>query len=329
MKRILSLLSVCIASLLLFTGCGIEGGSQPTGIEFVREIFYVDYNVSTFLDYKVYPSTAAREYVSYEIEADYTLEDSFEFRNGAIKVTDSNFSSVKVKAKLNSLVDTCRVMLKEYPTSVNLGDATDTINAGLIKYLDLKGQFKDGVRTCENDEFVYKMTSSNPSVIEILDEKTLAVRSTGRSGEATVSVKIFNSAGQEMYGLSDSVLLKVVDAIDSSYATFGNVFVIKDGVSQTIQIEEGNTLEEKIFVRYFSERNFLIELTDFEVLLSNDNVFEIVNKADGVYLKLKDRAEILLDAEDKASVTLTIMSQTTDSVGSIVRIQTVLTVQFL
>lgn len=329
MKKILSLLSVCIASLLLFTGCGIEGGGQPSGIEFVRDVFYVDYGVSTFLDYKVYPSTAGRDYISYELEADYTLEDSFEFRRGAIKVTDSNFTSIIVKAKLNSLEDSCEVRLKEYPTKVDFGANENIINAGLVKYLDLKGTFKAGERSCENGEFVYKMTSSNPSVIEILDESSLAVRSTGRSGEATIAVSIFNSAGDEMTGLSDSIGLKVVDSIESSFATFGNLFVLKDGLTQTIQIESGTALEEKISVRYFSSRDFLIELTDFDVMISNDNLFEIVEKADGVYLKLKDETNIELDEDDKANVVLTLRSKTTDDTGSLVRIQTTIVVQFL
>ena len=329
MKKILSLLSVCIVSLLLFTGCGIEGGTQPSGIEFVRDVFYVDYNVSTFLDYKVYPSTADNEYVSFELEADYTLEDSFEFRNGSIKVTDSNFTSIIVKAKLNSLEDSCEVKLKEYPTSVDLGDAEGTINAGLVKYLDFKGQFESGIRSCEAGEFNYKITSNNPSVIEVVDESKLSIRSTGRSGEATISVKIYNSVGQEMIGLGDSVKLTVVDAIESSYATFGNLFLIKDGETKTIELEKGTVLEEKISVRYFSSRDFLIELTDYEVLLSNDNVFEVVTKPDGTYLKLKDEANIVLDADEKASVVLTLRSKTTDANGMPVRIQTTIVVQFL
>lgn len=330
MKKIFSLLSICIASLLLFAGCGIEGGTQPTGIEFVREVFYVDYNVSTFLDYKVYPSTAVKDYVTYDLEADYTLEDSFEFRNGAIKVTDSNFTSIIVKARLNSLEASCEVKLKEYPTIISLDSNPTTIDAGLVKYLDLVGSFKNGPRSCGNAEFEYRITSNNPSVIEVVDESNLSIRSTGRSGEATITVKIYNSVGEEMTGLSDSITLSVIDSIESSYATFGNLFVIKDGDQTTITIEEGQeALEEKISIRYFSSRDFLIKLADFDVLLSNDNVFEVVNKADGVYLKLKDKAAIELDGENKAAVVLTLRSTATDQSGSLVSIQTTIYVQFL
>ena len=330
MKKVFSLLSICIASLLLFAGCGIEGGSQPTGIEFIREVFYVDYNVSTFLNFKVYPSTAVKDYVTYELEADYTLEDSFEFKNGAIRVTDSNFSSIVVKARLNSLEDSCEVRLKEYPTIINLDSNSDTIDAGLVKYLDLVGIFDSGTRSCENAEFEYRITSNNPSVIEVVDQSNLSVRSTGRSGEATITVKICNSVGQEMVGLSDSITLKVVDSIESSYATFGNLFVINNGETNTIEIPVGQeSLEEKISIRYFSLRNFLIELTDFDVLLSNDNVFEIVTKADGIYLKLKDKATMELDGENKASVVITLRSKTTDDAGKLVSVQTTVYVQFL
>ena len=65
------------------------------------------------------------------------------------------------------------------------------------------------------------------------------------------------------------------------------------------------------------------------VTLSNDNVFEIVTKADGIYLKLKDKATMELDGENKASVVITLRSKTTDDAGKLVSVQTTVYVQFL
>ena len=50
MKRFISLSIICLMSLFAFAGCGIKGGTLATGIEFVHDVFYVDYEVRTFLD---------------------------------------------------------------------------------------------------------------------------------------------------------------------------------------------------------------------------------------------------------------------------------------
>ena len=153
------------------------------------------------------------------------------------------------------------------------------------------------------------------------------IRSTGRSGSSEIHVKVYNSVGQEMVGLSDKINVTVVDSISSTFATFGNKFVFKDGETNSVTLAEGS--EEKITVRYFSDKDFLIDLADFEVLLSNNDVFEIITKADGIYLKLKPQADVPLNSEGKAEVTITLSSKATDKDGNLVKIRTTLLVQFL
>ena len=316
MKRFFSLVSICLISLLFLAGCGIEGGTVPTGIEFVDDVFYVDYNVETFLDYKTYPSTAQNIYVSYGIEADQNQDTFYEFSNGSIKVTDKRFTSITVTARLTNYSDSCEVRLKEYPTSVFLAEESVTLDAGLIYSLNLQGEFLSGIRNCENAEFNYKVISSNPSVVKVISEDNLLVQSTGRRGSATITVKVCNSKGEEVESLTDTLTINVIEAVDSSYASFGNLFVFEDGgtTEATLVLDD----QFKISVKYFDPEGFLIENASFECYLSNDNVFEKVVVEGEVYLKVKG----------EGTVTVTLMSDATDAVGSPVRIQHVIVVQF-
>jgi len=317
MKKLFSLLAICLISLFAFAGCGVQGGTIATGIEFVRDVFYVDYNVETFLDYKVYPSTAKEVFVTYDIRDESSIRSYYSFTDGYVKITNSKFTSINVTAKLNTYEDTCEVRLREYPSSVTFATTTDEVVGGLVYSLDLIGAFIDGNRACENDEFVYKIKSSNPSVIDVISEERLLVKSTGRRGESRITVQICNSNNEEITGLTASITLKVVDAISECFATFGNDFVITDGLEKDISSTINQ--EYKIDVKYFDESGYLIELADFDCYLSNDDVFEIVKKSDGIYLKVVGEGEVVL----------TIQSNTVDTTGNPVRIQSNLQVQFL
>lgn len=317
MKKLLVIISVFICSLFIFAGCGIQGGANATGVEFVRDVFYVDYSVSTFLDYKVYPSTAENVYATYFIEDDIDINSFFNLRNGAVIVTDKRFTSIVVRIRVNDFEDTCEVRLREYPTSVYFSAEQDMVDGGLVYSLDLYGMFSSGERHLENDEYNYVVTSSNPSVIEVVSQERLLVKSTGRRGSSRITVQVCNSAGQEMQGLSASITLNVNQAIEESYATFGDKFVMVDGGERSLSLSVGD--ENKIDALFFDKQGFLLEQVGFNCYLSNDEVFELVYQND----------EYILRVIGEGEVTLTIQSKGSNGAGEPVRIQYKFQVQFL
>ena len=324
MKKFLSVIFLCLFGCFSFAGCGVKGSSSAVGIDFVQDVFYVDYNVETFLDYKVYPSTATNVYVNYVIEGDYSIESYFNFLKGSIKVINERFTSIKVVAKLNEYTDTCEVRLKEYPTSVQFENEEEYINAGAIYPLDLKGLFNEEIKTCKDRQYVFKVTSSNPSVIEIESEKDLLVRSTGRSGEAKVDVQICDSANKEKVGLKASVTLKVVENVADAFICIDNKVVHDEGALELVMSAEE---EKRINVLYFDDKNFVNELAEYDIYLTNNKVFELLEDGTGYYLKLKN---LTPTTGDKFySVDLIIQSKVMNSEGNPYQVRCLIKVRVL
>ena len=284
MKRIFSFSIIILACAFIFASCGIEGNKEIAGIQFVSDVFYVDYNVETFLDYKVYPSTAEDVYVTYKIENSNEIDNTFIFTQGRIKVIDKAFTTISVTLMSNQLSDSCKVRLKEYPTAISFDKQEDYVNAGSVYYLDLKGVFGDGVKMCEGGDFNYKITSNNTSVIEVISEENLLLKSTGRRGSAKIDVQIFNSVNQEMSGLKTSINLIVVETLNDSFVTLDSNRVLRH--NETTILTKNISDELLLEVMYFSDLNLVNKLADFNVYLSNDNVFEIVEKEGKTYLKV-------------------------------------------
>lgn len=306
MKK-LSLFIVLCMSFFTFAGCGVKGGSLPMGIEFVRDVFYVDYNVETHLDYKIYPSTAENVYVNYEIKNDSSLTGYFDFsKDGSILIYNQRFTSIGVKVKLNDHSDECEVKLKEYPSSIQFKNDTENINAGCVMPLDLEGLFDGEVKSCKDRQYNFKLSSSNPSVVQVISEDNLTVKSTGRRGKVTIDVQICDSANQEKSGLKASVELNVVDDISEAFITLGSDKVLHDGDVLDYEAAEWSD-DLKLDVKYFNEIGILNTLFDCNLYLSNDDVFEIVEDNGQTYLRLKTLEP--LEEGECYSVKLTILSE--------------------
>lgn len=332
MKKILSLMVISLISVfsLSFAGCGVKGGTLATGIEFVQDVFYVDYNVETFLDYKVYPSTSDNVYVNYVPRGEESIVSYYTFSKGKVKVTNQRFTSIKVTIKMNEYSDECEVRLKRYPNSISFAKAEDYINAGSVYPLDLEGLFGEEPNvekiSCKDSQYRISLTSSNPSVIEIVSTEGLLVRSTGRMGESDITVKMLDSNGKEKTGLSATMKLVVVENITSSFVVIGGNSVNNKSVLPIETAVNGATY--RINAYYFGASGFKNEATDIEVYLSNDKVFELLNDADGYYLKLKNLAKLEKD-EDYYSVKLTIQSTLLNSSGQPQRFDIELRVRIL
>ena len=285
MKRILSIISICLIATIAFTGCKVKGGSSAAGINFVNDVFYVDYNVETFLDYKVYPSTSRNIFVNYDIENDLSIDSYFNFSKGYIKVINENFTSIKVTAKLNEFSDVCEVRLREYPTAISFENNVDYVNAGGVYSLNVKGMFGEELLSCNDKQLTYKVKSSDPSIVEVDSVNNLLLKSTGRRGSVQIDVQVCNTQMQDIIGVKASMTLCVVDNIADSFISLDNLVVKNNDVIELNMVPEET---KTISVLYFSADNFLVKNTDFSVWLTNNDVFELIEDDSVFYLKLKN-----------------------------------------
>lgn len=321
MKKFLCYLSLCLVGLFLFVGCGIEGSTEPSAIEFVQDVFYIDKDIRTFLDYKIYPSTARHPSVSYDSNADESIKTSYEFRDGYIHIWGDNFKPFDVTVILGNLEDTCEVRLRQYPSSIGFYDdlgaekTSDVVYAGLDYSLDLKAMFDGQLRSVENNEFNYEIITTNPDVIEVKNEQQLLLHSTGRRGSSSITVIIKDSLGNEVPGLRATIKLSVLETIDSWYLTVGER-ALNNGDTLSVSAEAGHQLE--IVARAFDRHGFLIE-GGFQLFTSNKNVAVIRTEEGKTYLEFVGAG----------NCDLTLISSTVDGDGNPVKIVIKLQVQIL
>ncbi|MBQ7467128.1 MAG: hypothetical protein IJS74_03555 [Clostridia bacterium] len=296
MKKLFVLFACVLSFLMLpvFTACGIEGSSVAKKIMFTQSVYYVDLGVKTHIDYKVYPSSAKNYSINYDLGGnDYTQQGYYNFENGWITVSDERFTELNVTIGINEDKDTAVVKLREYPNknSIYFEATTDTISEDAYKSLKLKASFgKDEnlERFLENGEYNYQLTSENTSVIQVVDSQRLLVKSTGRLGESKITVKILNSAGEEMSDLSAEVTLKVQPKIASAYVTLEDKAIANDGQYLFI-LSESESVQKEIQVKYFSEKGFLLDNIDYSVVSSDTAVVQVITDDSGVKLELKNQ----------------------------------------
>ena len=313
MKRIVSILLICLSLLSVFTlsACGVEGSSAATGVKFTKETFYVDLGIKTHLDYKVYPSSAKNYAISFNDIGDYSESSYYTFDNGWILVNNRRFTELKVSISLNNYTHNTTVKLRKYPSSISFESGKDIIFSGAYKTLQLEGIFDDGngsvQRFCENGEFNYKVTTSDPSVISVEDSEALLVKSTGKHGESEITVNVLNGAGEKVSGLEAKIILVVKESIADAVVSVGN-YIVKDGVSYTYV---GNGEHEfDVAVRYFSQNEFLLEDSNFYIISDNEDAVEVID-GEGVNptKKLKFKFPEVSENPEESAITAKITMQ--------------------
>ena len=298
-KFVAVLMLMCLISLSIFTGCGLEGSPAATGIKFTNAVYdeteqanviYVDVNVDTFLEYKVYPSSA-KNYVVYWDRTKDSSENKYNFQNGHIRVKDASFTKMEVTVRLNEYSDSAFVKLREYPSKIFYKEESEnivqeTIFAGTYKEIQLSGSFNDfGNRNLKNGEYQYAVTSSDPSVVEVVDSVNMLLKSTGRKGQSDITVKILDSAGQEKQGLSTTFRMNVKENIADAYVTVGGE-VVSDGQTYQYYVSPSDLSQElQIDVRYFNEKLLLLSDEKFIVLSSDESVVKVNVTESGYTLK--------------------------------------------
>lgn len=323
MKKFFSILCVCLLSVFAFAGCEAKGSSDVAGFKFVQDVFYVDLGVETSLDYKIFPNSAGTYYVSYSlVDVDTSQDTYYQFSEGKVKVIDSRFEEITVRGSVNTETDECKIRLKEYPDEVAFASSQLELEANAVSVLNVIGTFDAGDRSLKNGEFVYKITSSDPSVIEVVDAQALTIKSTGRKGSSRIDLEVCNSVGGLIVRANSTITVSVGANIDTCYSNLIKVdnsyndvesICVLDGVGEKVVSFEQDTLYRLNMV-YFDEDGFVVESADCEWIISNDVTFEIVEHGGVKYLKIKD-----VSADDK-SVDITIVSNNTNEKGEVIRV---------
>lgn len=319
MKRFILILLICIVSLFPLTACSVEGAEEVTGVSYVRDVVYVDLGVKTKIDYKVFPSTAKGYRINHDYVPNYKETDYYKINNGVIIVKDKAFTGVSISIEVNGHKDECFVKLREYPSSVSFDSEFVSLYGGTAMSLELNGIFKDGLRKCENSEFNYSLTSSNPSVIQVVDSDRLAIKSTGRRGESQITVSILNSEGKQVQGADGNNLTATINVVVSEYIktvvpSVGNNIAVNDQTMQ-VKAQAGDFLTTDF--KCFDQSNFLIDNAEYFVLLSNQNVVKIVEDENGKKLEVLGYGEVYV----------TLQSKGVDVNGNPIRIKFLLKVQ--
>lgn len=314
MKKALSIIGMFVCSLFIFAACGIQGGDDVVGIKFVRDVFYVDYEVSTFLDYKVFPATAKGYYTNLAIVGvDDGLDGAYTLTNGYVTVKRPSTQreeaelvkifSLKVQISVGNYSDTCEVRLREYPSSITAASSHDSAVGGTEYQIDVKGVFNSGERSLLEGEFNYKVTSSDESVILVSDEQNLRVKSTGRKGSATVTVQVLTGENKPVEGLKASITLDVEAAANDCFVNLGNLR-LEDGGQYSIPYAQGQRYE--LGVRYYDEEGILISLADYTISIDGSDVLIETLEQNRRYLRIIGRGTATIriqsngvDAEQK------------------------------
>ena len=289
MKKLLSLLVVFACSLLVFTGCGYEGGSEVKGIAFTSPVYYVDRNIPFELDYRVFPSTSSMDEVTVSFEAHDTQNLGkylLDPRTGIITVTANSYLSftegnqsygfypMNVAVVCGSYQDTCTVIVKEYPSVVEFEQSNVSLVAGTAMELPIFGTFRSGIKELDSSVYDMKVTSSNPTVVSIQDPTRPMIVSTGKSGSAVVTCEFFYSNGDKITGLRCQANVKIVSNVADAIVNFDNVQFVRD-FNKTLEISCSEGTNFDINPIFMDQNGFILSDPNYTIVSLNERIATI------------------------------------------------------
>ena len=268
MKKFFGVLCLCFCCVLMLSGCGVAGGSSIVAIRFERQIYYVDENCDTKIDYKVYPSTADNFATTFQSSS----EDYFTLNGEGIINVENFFSSVKLTVQAGNKTDECYVVKKIYPSSVylthpcldnNAPSSTDSLvlTKGASTVVTMFGEFgarfnqetgktevisnaDERLQIVDENIFKFEIISSDPSIVNVPDPSKLQISSGSRAGDCVVTVFLVDDNGQRKQGASGDICASI------------NVSVIEPVAKMRIFYKtQGTSLEELVIddeTPYFS-----------------------------------------------------------------------------
>lgn len=253
MKKFFWVLCLCFCCVFMLSGCGVSGGSSIIAIRFERQIYYVDENCDTKIDYKVYPSTADNFATTFQSSS----EDYFTLNGDGIINVENFFSSVKLTVQAGNKTDECYVVKKIYPSSVYLThpclenkkpNSTDSLvlTKGASTAVTMFGEFgarfnqesgktevisnaDERLQIVDENIFKFEVVSSDPSIVNVPDPSKLQIASGSRTGDCVVSVFLVDDNGQRKQGAGGDIYASINVSVIEPVAKMRIFYKIGDG----------------------------------------------------------------------------------------------------
>ena len=322
------MLAVSLPIVSFLTGCGATPSNKLTGILFDTmqydevtglPVFMVDKDVTTSLDYKIYPSSASGYKVYFDPIDKGTAENSsrFTFQDGTINIHSASFEEVKYKVRAGEYSDTCIIRLKEYPVEISTDKPTMVVNSFDIVPINVQARFVNsiGVVTTKNiteGDFDFVVETSDETILQVPNENRLKfcpVRN-GRSN-AEITVTLLNGQGEKT-NMSFKISVQVIQRISNSFVTLSGV---------STMVENGDTAEVNFNSLATENGMGRIDLNVYPInvgnLLVGDEFTYSLNLSSKKYAKISaDGKYILIDStipnDEKLQIQITIVDMTMD-----------------
>ncbi|MBR3885915.1 MAG: hypothetical protein IKJ33_05620 [Clostridia bacterium] len=322
------MLAVSLPIVSFLTGCGATPSNKLTGILFDTmqydeatglPVFMVDKDVTTSLDYKIYPSSASGYKVYFDPIDKGTAENSsrFTFQDGTINIHSASFEEVKYKVRAGEYSDTCIIRLKEYPVEISTDKPTMVVNSFDIGPINVQARFVNsiGVVTTKNiteGDFDFVVETSDETILQVPNENRLKfcpVRN-GRSN-AEITVTLLNGQGEKT-NMSFKISVQVIQRISNSFVTLSGV---------STMVENGDTAEVNFNSLATENGMGRIDLNVYPInvgnLLVGDEFTYSLNLSSKKYAKISaDGKYILIDSaipnDEKLQIQITIVDMTMD-----------------
>ena len=322
------MLAVSLPIVSFLTGCGATPSNKITGILFDTmqydettglPVFMVDKDVTTSLDYKIYPSSASGYKVYFDPIDKGTAENSsrFTFQDGTINIHSSSFEEVRYKVRAGSFSDTCIIRLKEYPVEISTDKPSLVVNSFDIVPINVQARFVNSIgivttRNITEGEFDFLVETSDETILQVPNQNRLKfcpVRN-GRSN-AEITVTLLNGQGEKT-NMSFKISVQVIQRISNSFVTLSGV---------NTMLENEDTAELNFSALATENGMGRLDLNVYPInvgnLLVGDEFTYSLNLSSKKYAKISaDGKYILIDStipnNEKLQVQITIVDMTMD-----------------
>lgn len=301
------MLAVSLPIVSFLTGCGATPSNKLTGILFDTmqydeatglPVFEVDKDVTTGLDYKIYPSSATGYKVYFDPVDKGTAENSsrFTFKDGTINIHSSSFEEVRYKIRAGKFSDTCIIRLKEYPVEISTDKPTMIVNSFDIVPINVQAKFVNSIgvvttRNISESEFDFVVETSDETILQVPNENRLKfcpVRN-GRS-QAEITVTLLNGQGEKT-NLSFKISVQVIQRISESFVMMNGVDTILES-GDTANVNFGELEVEDVYRKL----EFKVYPINVGNLLVEDEFSYSLNLSSKNYAKISsDGKSVLLD----------------------------------
>lgn len=336
--RILLLIGVFISSSIVFSGCD-DDIILVTGVDLYTNEIYANINETVDLSYKVYPSNASNQKVTFwSTDENIASVDA----NGKVTIKTIGEASIVVRSVDGGYEDYCKIVTNIDPeeiawessdklTPVSNADYSATGSMALNQVMKLKidylidGEESDSVT---NKNVVF--TSSNTSNIQIINEKEGIIKAVnneivaGDKAFSDISATLKTADGE--LKITCRIYINEYSSLDHLYVNYkvGNMPVLnyRNG-TETIYLTSGGASVD--FYTYITNMSNVVK-TDYEMTIesSSDSLFTVENITDNNGIK---GFRLTPSEDNEGTGTLYIRTTCSDESGKAIRCNINVTIQ--